>query len=215
MLIDLIAHLEGSRDILFSSSAAMNPRNPILKTIEPIKGRRGKNKTEQVVDSLERADWLSSGIWGQLGTTKLAGEELLFDGYAQPCLPAEYICRAAQQAGTATRSGTKVRQALSEGMTADTPLQYDGPKDAAEMWADPHCRFIDSRSVVVQRNRIMRTRLRIPCGWTAQVNLTLDDSIMDLEELKNILIDAGRRVGTGDYRPKFGRFFLRDLEIIQ
>lgn len=214
MLLDLIATIEGSRDVLFSSSASMNPRNPILKTLEPIKGRRGKNKTELIIDSLEKGDWLCSAIWGECGETWLDGEAFMFSGYGTPVLPAEYLCRSAQNAATATRSGTKVKQALSEGMTPDAVLIYDGPTNAEEMWNDPQCRFIDSRSAVVNRARIMRTRLRIPTGWQAKVELTLDSTIMDIEELKNILIDAGRRVGVGDYRPKFGRFFLRDLEIV-
>jgi hypothetical protein len=214
MLQDLLATIEGSRELLLNSSAGMNPRNPILKTIEPIKGRRGKNKTELIVDSLEKADWLSSGIWNQSGKTWLEGENFMFSGYDQPVLPAEYLCRAAQNAATATKSGTKVKQALSEGHTPDAKIIYDGPTDAEEMWMDDQCRFIDSRSVVIQRARIMRTRLRIPTGWMAQVELTLDTTIMDIEQLKNILIDAGRRVGVGDFRPKFGRFFLRDLEIL-
>ena len=212
MITDLIAYVQGTRDMLMHTSAAMNPRNPILATMAPIKGRRGKSKTETVVESMEKADWLSSGIWGDLGETWLEEEEFKWQGYGTPVLPAEYVCRACQKAGTATKSGTKVKQALSEGLISESPIDYDGPTDALEMWSDPQCRYIDSRSVVVQRNRIMRTRVRIPSGWKAQVHLTLDTSILSISEFKDILVDSGRREGVGDYRPKFGRFSVLSLE---
>lgn len=209
MLIDFNVTITGTRDLLLHSSTGMNPRNPILATIKPIQGRRGKNKTESVIESIEKADWLSSGIWENSGKSWLEGENFVFDGYSQPVLPAEYLCRAAQVAATATKSGTKVKQALSEGLDGDAPIKYNGPTDANEMWLDH--RFVDCRSVVVQRNRIMRNRLRIPAGWEATLNLTIDSTIIDLNEISNILDDAGHRVGVGDYRPKFGRFRVTNL----
>ena len=133
-------------------------------------------------------------------------------GYGTPVLPAEYVVCSCQRAGTAFKSGTKVKQALTEGLVSESPIDYDGPKDAVEMWEDRHCRFIDSRSVVVQRSRIMRTRLRIPTGWKAKVFLSLDTSIMGLSEFEEILVTAGRRQGVGDFRPKFGKFSVLSLE---
>lgn len=211
MLKDLTVRIKGTRDMLLHSSAGMNPRNPILQAIKPLQGRRGKSKTEIVVESIEKADWLGSGIWNEEGKSWLEGEEFKFEGYKDPVLPCEYLCRATQVAATSTRSGTKVKQALSEGLSGDATLVYEGPTNAEEMWNDYQCRFIDCRSVVVNRARIMRNRLRIPAGWEATLDLTLDTSILDIEELKTYITDAGRRVGVGDYRPKFGRFQLLDI----
>lgn len=212
MLIDFNVTITGTRDLLLHSSAGMNPRNPILQTTKPIRGRRGKNKTERVVESIEKADWLASGIWQTEGKVWLEGEDFCFEDFEQPVLPAEYLCRAAQVAATATKSGTKVKQALSEGLSGDAVILYDGPTKAENMWLDH--RFVDCRSVVVQRNRIMRNRVRIPAGWQATLDLTLDSTILDLDEMSNILSDAGHRVGVGDYRPKFGRFRVTNLELV-
>lgn len=215
MLKDFQVTIKGTRDLLIHSSSAMNPRNPINKVMASVRQLRGKSaKTETVIESVEKADWLGSGIWNKEGKVWLEEHKFCFEDYSDPALPAEYLCRSAQNAATATRSGTKVKQALSEGLAGDALIQYDGPKTAQEMWVDYQGRFVDCRSVVINRARIMRNRVRIPAGWEATFELTLDNSILDLTEIESILKDAGHRIGVGDYRPKFGRFQVISLQEI-
>lgn len=68
---------------------------------------------------------------------------------------------------------------------------------------------VDSRPVVVQRARIMRHRARME-KWEFTVDLEIDESILPVESVHDILADAGRRAGLGDFRPQkggpFGRF---------
>lgn len=68
---------------------------------------------------------------------------------------------------------------------------------------------IDSRPCVVQRARIMRHRARLE-KWSASLHLEIDDTILDLENCHEMLSDAGKRAGIGDFRPQkggpFGRF---------
>ncbi len=70
---------------------------------------------------------------------------------------------------------------------------------------------IDSRPCVIQRARIMRHRARLE-KWSLQFELEIDDEILDSSNVHEILTDAGRRVGIGDYRPQrggpFGRFIV-------
>jgi len=64
---------------------------------------------------------------------------------------------------------------------------------------------IDRRPVVVNRGRVMRAR---PCldKWNIDFNLIYDDKMIgDPEILRNIIEEAGRRVGLLDNRPqKYG-----------
>lgn len=75
---------------------------------------------------------------------------------------------------------------------------------------------IDSRPVVIQRARIMRSRARLE-KWSITLALQIDDEILDLETVHNILNDAGRRAGIGDYRPQkggpFGRFIVTKWKV--
>lgn len=68
---------------------------------------------------------------------------------------------------------------------------------------------VDSRPCVVQRSRIMRHRARLE-KWTLTFSLEIEETILGPENVREMLGDAGRRSGLGDYRPSkggpFGRF---------
>lgn len=71
---------------------------------------------------------------------------------------------------------------------------------------------IDTRRAVVVRQGILRSRARIDKGWRLSFDMLVDDDfpVKELDVLKKILEEAGRRVGIGDYRPAkkgwFGKF---------
>lgn len=75
---------------------------------------------------------------------------------------------------------------------------------------------IDSRPVVVQRARIMRHRARVE-SWSLSLSLQIDDGIIPLETIHEMLSDAGRRCGIGDFRPQkggpFGRFLVKSWKV--
>lgn len=61
--------------------------------------------------------------------------------------------------------------------------------------------------VTVQRAGITRTRPALKAGWQATFRLmaTLPEYIDDIL-LRGMLVDAGRLIGVGDFRPTYGRF---------
>lgn len=70
---------------------------------------------------------------------------------------------------------------------------------------------VDSRPCVIQRSRIMRHRARLE-EWSFDIELQIDEEILEPKYVNEILSDAGRRSGLGDFRPQkggpFGRFFV-------
>jgi len=71
---------------------------------------------------------------------------------------------------------------------------------------------IDSRPVVIQgKDRIMRHRARLE-EWSLEFLIEIDEEIVPVETVHQVLSDAGRRAGLGDYRPQkcgpFGRFHI-------
>lgn len=64
---------------------------------------------------------------------------------------------------------------------------------------------IDLRPVVINRNRIIRARPRIP-GWKLSFDIIYNDEIIaDTELIKHIITEAGMRAGLLDNRPqKYG-----------
>ena len=77
---------------------------------------------------------------------------------------------------------------------------------------------VDSRPVVIKgRGRIMRHRARLE-KWSLKFDISIDDSILAVENVHEMLSDAGRRSGIGDFRPQktgpFGRFMITQWTVL-
>ena len=76
--------------------------------------------------------------------------------------------------------------------------------------------YIDMRRVTVQRNAITRHRPAFLAGWTAEFELLCNlSSYVPPELLADVLTDAGRLIGIGDFRPSYGRFQVRKFAVQQ
>ena len=64
--------------------------------------------------------------------------------------------------------------------------------------------------MVVQRQRILRTRAMFDVPWGCRFTLDCDDELVEKQMLERWLDIAGRRIGLGDWRPEksgdYGRF---------
>lgn len=78
---------------------------------------------------------------------------------------------------------------------------------------------VDSRPVTIPatKGRVMRHRPRFDI-WSAKFNLLLDDDQLDIETAYQLLAEAGRGVGIGDFRPEkrgpFGTFQIVHWEVL-
>lgn len=71
---------------------------------------------------------------------------------------------------------------------------------------------VDKRSVVINgRSRIMRLR-PVFYNWELDFKLEVINPDLDYKVLNEIMIYAGKYIGIGDYRPKFGRFVVSRFE---
>ncbi|MEW6356915.1 MAG: hypothetical protein AB1696_11345 [Planctomycetota bacterium] len=70
---------------------------------------------------------------------------------------------------------------------------------------------IDRRPCVIQRMRIVRSRPRFN-SWEIAFKITYDETRIKKDVLRQMLEEAGRSKGIGDYRPKFGRFEIIAFE---
>jgi len=71
--------------------------------------------------------------------------------------------------------------------------------------------LLDKRPVVVQRARVERIRPRFD-DWALDFEIQVNDDQIAKEIVQQILEFAGRYVGIGDFRPKFGRFSVAHFE---
>jgi hypothetical protein len=79
-----------------------------------------------------------------------------------------------------------------------------GSMSAEELLAN-HDMFVDKRSVVVQRNRVMRYR-PVFKRWRLWFVVRFLPDVIDGHDVITAVENAGIYCGLGDYRPKFGRF---------
>lgn len=73
--------------------------------------------------------------------------------------------------------------------------------------------YLDLRPVVIQRARVPKVRPAFKPGWELEFVIDVIDDQMPQEMLKDILDYAGRAIGIGDYRPRFGRFQVVQFEV--
>jgi len=68
--------------------------------------------------------------------------------------------------------------------------------------------YVDRRPVRVQRAMVIRYRPALRKGWELSFTVQALDDEFQPAALKAILDTAGREVGIGDFRPRFGRFMV-------
>ena len=75
--------------------------------------------------------------------------------------------------------------------------------------------YLDLRPVVVQRARVVRIRPAFKAGWELDFAIEVLDDQIAPELVQDVLTLAGKTVGIGDYRPRFGRFVVTHFEVQQ
>lgn len=183
--MELNITLTGQRPMLTHNIRLANPLDPYTQKLKEFTAKR--KKTEE---DLSNIMW-----WEARGGAYETPEGFLG-------LPTDNVWRALYDAATAFKMGANLKRALIP-VSDVQPLFVDGEK----AYVDDHLAAgnIDSRAVQVQRARTMRHRA-IVNNWTTTHHFELLSDIVDPAELTNIADRAGRLVGVGDYRPRFGTF---------
>ena len=57
-----------------------------------------------------------------------------------------------------------------------------------------------------------RLQLKVSAGWQLRFDVRVIDDQLPSEVLKEVLAEAGRSEGIGDFRPKFGRFHVVEFK---
>ena len=117
-------------------------------------------------------------------------------------LPGEYLRQAIIGAARFRQDPRSPRKSAMDlfkaGVVSLTELADLGVKDAD---------YIDRRRVLIQRNAITRERPALREGWETTIELmVLLPEYVDQTVLHEVITNAGRLIGVGDFRPTYGRF---------
>lgn len=185
----LKVRLTGDSPLLMHSARGANPLDAGVKAHKMLTIKR--KKLDQDHDAIARSEW------------EIA---LYYDPELGPYLPSTNVRSAIVEGGRLNKLGAAVQRGT---LIADEKLKllYKGPRTPDELWAK---QFVDARSVVVGTSRLMRYRPAFPRGWSLEVEIYHDPSVIDAGQLTQCLENAGRLIGLGDFRPNrggpFGRF---------
>ncbi len=179
--------ITGASPLLMHNGLLADPLNPHAKALAQISARRRKTEADHV----------------RLAELEFLGSLYLSGG--MPCLPAEMIEAALVRAAAQERRGPKARAGLV--VRDDLRLEYEGPTDPHKLWADEAFRL---RSPVrIGTARIMRTRPMFKV-WAAELAVDFLPTLLNPQDVRSFLVTAGEQVGIGDWRPRFGRFWVEN-----
>jgi hypothetical protein len=125
------------------------------------------------------------------------------------CLPGEYVRQSIIAAAKYRQDPRSPRKSAMDlvkaGLVSLTECATLGVTD----WD-----YEDRRRVVVQRNAITRTRPAMHPGWEAEFTLLVNlPEYISSTMLRELLNDAGRLIGVGDFRPSYGRYTTTSFRI--
>jgi hypothetical protein len=160
----------------------------------------------------------STVMAGNKGTPReQAAKKTYEDEHGVLHIPGTNIFRAIIDAGTFHKAGKSkiTTQKSSLVPAAMALLELTCPlatKNGAPKWE------VDSRAVVIPSTggRIMCHRPRVD-EWRLSFTLEVDTGMFTLPLVRQLLDDAGKRIGLGDFRPSrkgpFGRFVVVSWEV--
>lgn len=125
-------------------------------------------------------------------------------------IPGEYLRQSIISAAKFKQDPRSPRKSAMDlfkaGIISLTPLASLGVKE----WD-----FLDRRRVMIQRQGINRERPGMREGWTAEFRLLINlPEYITASLLQEVLVNAGRFIGIGDFRPTYGRFHVTLFRIV-
>lgn len=185
--------LLGESPLLCHNGQTADPRNTYAKAMKAISGKR--KKTDADLDELARLEWFAG---------------LYVDDKRGLVIPSHVLKACFVNGAKKSKRGPQTKSGL---FVADhAVLDFTGKPDQIneetlnELFhaGDHHL----TCGVKVGMAKVMRTRPQF-IGWSLTVGIQYDPDLLNPHDIQDILTDAGRQVGLGDWRPEYGRFTVK------
>lgn len=181
--------LTGEAPLIMHNGQTANPLNHFAKAMKQISSKR--TKTEADYEELARIEFMAG---------------LYMNGNG-PMIPAENWTAMITKAAMKRKEGPIARPGMM--VLKDADVEYEGPRDADELWDNESFRF--SALVRIGQSRVARMR-PIFHDWSTIVEVNYEDTLANRRQVDEWLDIAGGVIGMGDWRPRFGRFSVEVLD---
>jgi len=184
----------GIRPLIQHNGQLQDQLNSFSKAIKEINRKGSRRMTDDDHRRMRRLEWEGS---------------LYFDPEVGPYIPQDNVMSCLCE-GAAKFRKRKDFEAAVILLDDVIPLQYDGPRTIDGLFADERFVFLKGAQVNMG-SRTMRCRPRFP-QWSIEFSLEYDSEVLNRDDLARAALEAGLRVGLGDYRPRYGRFLPDIIE---
>lgn len=187
-----------------------DPMNPIVKEIKKVSSKR--KKTDDDLRLMGELEWLGGLYTTEPLEFKFAsngnGRLLNVSGGGEVCWPGENL----ESMLIAAAKINKLGKLFQSGIIIDGnfPLAYQGKESIPSLFQKDDYFYV--RSVVIQRNRVMRTR-PIFSNWALSFTVNYLPDVIDQSQIVEAVKIAGVRIGLSEYKPRFGRFTVEHIEM--
>lgn len=128
---------------------------------------------------------------------------IYLDAEIGPYIPGKNVKEMLRSAATKWRRGEDIKRSLIVVLNR-IPLQYEGPRDQAGLWADGFRYTAMVANAGFNAGRVVRCRPMFT-NWSIEAELAFDPEDIDPDFL-HMVIERSQKYGLGDYRPEFGSF---------
>ena len=179
----VILKITGLTPLIVHNGQLADPLNKFSKAMKAVTGKR--KKVDADYEELARLEFLGG----------------LYLKDSRPCMPSQALEAMMISAAKKQRKGADFKSGM---LIEESPyIEYDGPTNPDELWADERFRIV--AGVKVSQSRVMRTRPQFP-QWSLQFGVTYIEELLNKRDIIEVATIAGWQIGLCEWRPKFGRF---------
>lgn len=185
------AELTGAAPLIINNGRLANPLDDYAKALKA--ATKKKPFTDADLEQVSKLEWYGG---------------LYLDVNHHVCLPDYLIEATLIAAAKKTRQGVQAKSGII--VNGQFPLVYDGPSDIDELWEDKRFVFLTTAKPSFKGGTVLRTRPRFD-EWALTVELEFNDEDLNHADIERFLITAGRVIGFGNWRPRYGRFEVSNI----
>jgi hypothetical protein len=183
--------LTGTSPYIQHNGTLADPLSPAAKAMKEISSKR--KKTDADLEELARREF-----FGSLYVEDLSGKKRVV-------IPAHQLIAVIIEGAKKNKMGKQFQGGMRVMDSAPLALKEVGDSIDA-LW--PAFKF--TVGVRVGQSRVMRTRPKFD-DWGATFTVEYNDELLNKSSLMEALAKAGEEVGVGEWRPRFGRFTVKEM----
>ncbi len=177
---------KGISPLIMHSCQCVNPLHPISKELKKYTEKKSK-QTEEDLIRISDLEWESGAYWKEgLGLY----------------IPGENVEATIRNGAKVNRKGKDIEKYVN---VTDLYIPFNYGENLSKEDLIQNYEYRDTRIMVINRSRILRTRPRFD-QWSIVFNLLYNEEKLDLDTVVNAIEYAGQYIGLCDSRPKYGKF---------